>query len=122
LHVQKVPAWFWLQASQTSSLVFVGLAIFAIPLNGAYAGVFCGEGVKSGEATGKTEQEAKSAATTWWSSRAGALGAGYEVWERAKDKALTCHPGPFDTIKCTASARPCLPEGKLPDDPHRRAL
>jgi hypothetical protein len=84
--------------------------------------MFCAETVKSGEASGKTEDEAKAAATTWWSSRAGALGEGYQVWDRAKDKSLVCHPGPFGTVKCTASAKPCLPEGKLPDDPNQRQL
>ncbi|MFA5956348.1 hypothetical protein [Hyphomicrobium sp.] len=86
------------------------------------ADTFCAATVKSGIATGTTEAEAKTAATTWWSSRAGALGEGYQVWDRAKDKSLSCDPGPSGTFRCKASARPCLPDGKLPDDPQKRDL
>lgn len=79
------------------------------------AGRFCGSQVESGEASGSTEDEAKQAATVWWSSRAGALGRGYEFWENSKDKAVKCHPGPRSTFKCIAVGKPCLPDGVLPD-------
>jgi hypothetical protein len=87
-----------------------------------YAETFCGPVVKSGISSGTTEAEAKAAAMTWWSSRAGSLGEGYQVWNRAKDKSLSCHPGPFNTFKCIASAKPCLPDGILPDDPKKKEL
>ncbi|MBS0235307.1 MAG: hypothetical protein JSR99_17705 [Proteobacteria bacterium] len=102
-------------------MFFVALSITVAPSMG-YADSFCKGAVKSGVASGKTEAEAKAAATKWWSSRAGALGEGYQDWDRAKDKSLICHPGPFETFKCTASAKPCLPEGKLPDDPDKKDL
>lgn len=79
------------------------------------AGHFCGSEVKSGEASGATEDEAKKAATVWWSSRAGALGRGYEFWANSEDKAINCHPGPRNTFKCVAEGKPCLPEGVIPD-------
>jgi hypothetical protein len=105
-----------------SGVVFAA-AIFTIgTASAACAETFCTETVKSGFASGKTEAEAKAAATTWWSSRAGALGEGYQSWDRAKDKSLICHAGSPGTFKCTASARPCLPEGKLPDDPNKKSL
>ncbi len=88
----------------------------------AFAEKFCGPDTESGEASGKTEAEAKDAATAWWSSRAGSLGKGYEFWDEAKDKNVSCHPGPFGTVKCKASAKPCLREGQLPDDGHRQEL
>ncbi|MBS0252977.1 MAG: hypothetical protein JSR78_18115 [Proteobacteria bacterium] len=81
-----------------------------------YADAVCGEIIKSGVASGKTEAEAKSAATTWWSSRAGALGEGYQEWKNAKNKALACHAGPFDTFKCRASAEPCRTDDGKPAD------
>ncbi len=108
---------------KTGSALILASAFAAGVTNGARAETFCEAVVKSGWASGKTEAEAKNAATTWWSSRAGSLGAGYEVWERAKDKSLSCHTGgPSGTVKCIASAKPCLPEGKLPNDPNKRDL
>jgi len=80
----------------------------------AAEGRFCGSQVESGEASAATEDEAKKAATVWWSSRAGALGRGYEFWENSKDKAVNCHAGPRNTFKCIAIGKPCLPEGVLP--------
>jgi len=79
------------------------------------AGQFCGSQVKSGEASGATEEEAKKAATVWWSSRAGAFGEGYEFWDNSKDKVVNCHPGPRNTFKCVAEGKPCLPDGVIPD-------
>ncbi|CAA2137854.1 hypothetical protein [Hyphomicrobium sp. ghe19] len=105
------------------SCIFAVACTFAVPVTAAGSGKFCRDVVKSGEASGKTEEEAKAAATSWWSSRAGSLGKGYELWDHAKDKSLNCHPGPFGAdFKCTASAKPCLPEGLLPDNPHKLDL
>lgn len=87
------------------------------------ADTVCGETVKSGVASGTTEAEAKSAAMTWWSSRAGALGEGYQDWEHAKNKSLACHAGPFNTFKCRASAEPCRSDdGKTADSPGEKHL
>lgn len=110
--------------SMRSLIATVVLAAFAASagLTSAYAEKFCGPDMESGEATGKTEAEAKDAATAWWSSRAGSLGKGYEFWDEAKDKNVSCHPGPFGTVKCKASAKPCLREGQLPNDGHRQDL
>lgn len=90
-------------------------AVFATSAPSTAAGRFCGSQVESGEATGTTEDEAKKAATVWWSSRAGSLGRGYEFWDNSKDKAVNCHPGPRNTFKCIAVGKPCLPDGVLPD-------
>jgi hypothetical protein len=101
----------------------VGAAMLAPVLTrSAYAGKLCGATVQSGEASGKTEAEARAAATVWWSSRAGLLGKGYEAWDESKDKSVNCRRGPFGTFKCTASAKPCLREGLLPDDGHKQDL
>jgi hypothetical protein len=88
----------------------------------ATAGRFCTSQMKSGEATGMTEDEAKKAATVWWSSRAGAFGKNYEFWADAKDKTVNCHPGPHNTFKCIAAGKPCLPDGILPDNAPKRDL
>ncbi|MBS0269310.1 MAG: hypothetical protein JSS54_10045 [Proteobacteria bacterium] len=108
-------------------VAFTALAASAVSIvpgvtTSAYAEKFCGPETESGEASGKTETEAKDAAMAWWSSRAGSLGKGYEFWDEAKDKNLSCHPGPFGTIKCKASAKPCLRDGQIPNDGRRQGL
>jgi hypothetical protein len=108
--------------SADGALFAAAILIVGIPIGTTHAETFCTETVKSGVASGSTEAEAQAAATTWWSSRAGALGEGYQDWSRAKDKSLNCHSGSSGTFKCTASAKPCLPVGKLPDDPNKKAL
>jgi hypothetical protein len=45
---------------------------------GADSGRFCGDPVESGQSKGQTQEEALAAAQKWWSSRAGALGRGYQ--------------------------------------------
>lgn len=105
-----------LAVSVSAALIVPGMTNFA------HAEKFCGPDMQSGEASGKTEAEAKAAATAWWSSRAGSLGKGYEFWDAAKDQNVSCHPGPFGTVKCKASAKPCLREGQLPDDGRRQDL
>ncbi len=86
------------------------------------AGRMCGEKVVGGAASGATEDEARKAATSWWSSRAGALGPGYEDWDRAADKKIVCEASKGGSVACTASARPCLPDGVVPDDGKRLEL
>lgn len=110
-----------------ATVVLTALAVGAAAIvpgvtTSAYANKFCGPDTESGEASGKTEAEAKDAATAWWSSRAGSLGKGYEFWDEAKDKNVSCHPGPFGTVKCKASAKPCLREGQLPGDGKRQDI
>ncbi|MGE0022619.1 MAG: hypothetical protein AB7S70_03185 [Hyphomicrobium sp.] len=83
---------------------------------GAYAGKYCGDPVEGGKSTAATQEEALSAAQQWWSSRAGSLGRGYENWDNAEDQALECSQDAKAQFHCRASARPCLPEGTLPDN------
>lgn len=80
------------------------------------AGVFCGDAVESGIASGTSKAEAEAAAISWWSSRAGAIGRGYEIWANARDPQVTCKDGAGGKVTCTAKARPCLPEGQTPDN------
>ncbi|PPD00338.1 MAG: hypothetical protein CTY31_04080 [Hyphomicrobium sp.] len=77
---------------------------------------FCGDRVAGGTASGETEIKAREAATAWWSSRAGALGKGYEDWQSASEKDITCETTPDGPSKCTAFGRPCLPEGTMPEN------
>lgn len=81
----------------------------------AQAGRFCADRVEGGAATGASEAEARTAAQSWWSSRAGALGRGYEDWSAAEDKRVECQEKNGGHVRCVASARPCLPEGVLPN-------
>ena len=82
----------------------------------AEAGKYCGDAVEGGKSSGATQEEALAAAQSWWSSRAGALGRGYESWDNAESRALECSKDGQGTFHCQASARPCLPEGTLPDN------
>lgn len=80
-------------------------------------GRFCGAPVEGGVAAGATEEEATFKAQRWWSSRAGSLGRGYENWDNANDRDVTCKGGNGDgTFHCKATARPCLPPGVLPEN------
>lgn len=82
----------------------------------AWAGKFCGDPVESGLSKGATQEEALLAAQRWWSSRAGALGRGYENWNNADDQALECGKTEKGEFECKAMGRPCLPEGVLPEN------
>ncbi|MFT3731887.1 MAG: hypothetical protein QM780_10795 [Hyphomicrobium sp.] len=106
----------------SASALVIGIAILLVGAPDGHAASFCEASVKSGVASGKTEDEAKAAATAWWSSRAGSLGEGYQDWARAKDKDLNCHLATDGGFKCTASGKPCLPDGKLPPDPNKKDL
>lgn len=88
----------------------------------AQAAPICAAEMKSGEAKAKTKEDAEAAAISWWSSRAGSLGEGYQHWQQAKDKSITCRDGPAGSQKCIASAKPCLPEGVIPKDPDSKPL
>jgi hypothetical protein len=72
--------------------------------------------VESGVSSAATQEDAIIAAQEWWSSRAGALGRGYESWDNSKDRVLECSKDDSGMFRCNASARPCLPEGTLPDN------
>ena len=74
-----------------------------------------GDPVESGLSSGATQEEALTAAQQWWSSRAGALGRGYESWDNADDRAMECSKDERGTFHCRATGRPCLPEGTLPE-------
>jgi len=82
----------------------------------AEAGKYCGDLVESGRSFGATQEEALVAAQKWWSSRAGALGRGYENWNNADDQKFECSKDEKGQFHCQASARPCLPEGTLPEN------
>lgn len=101
----------------SSRLVRVGalLAIVLLPA-AAEAGKYCGDRLEGGKSYGATQEEALVAAQKWWSSRAGALGRGYENWDNADDQSLECGKDNKGQFHCRATGRPCLPEGTLPDD------
>ncbi len=81
------------------------------------AGRFCGDAIESGTSSGATQEEALTEAQQWWSSRAGALGRGYENWANADQRAMECSKDNGNgTFQCKATARPCLPEGMLPEN------
>ncbi|HEX2842542.1 hypothetical protein [Hyphomicrobium sp.] len=92
-----------------SALLTIGMSA------SAEAGRFCGDPVESGTSSGVTQEEALTAAQQWWSSRAGALGRGYESWDNADQRALECNKD-NGTFQCKATGRPCLPEGMLPEN------
>ncbi len=95
----------------------IAAALAAIILStSAEAGKYCGDPVESGRSYGATQEEALIAAQKWWSSRAGALGRGYESWENADDQSLECGEDDKGQFHCKAVGRPCLPEGTLPDN------
>ena len=81
----------------------------------ASAGKYCGDPVEGGKAAAPTQEEALTAAQKWWSSRAGALGRGYENWNNAADQSMECTQDGKGQFHCRASGRPCLPEGTLPE-------
>lgn len=92
-------------------------AIAALLIPGtASAGKYCGDPIESGRSFGATQEEALVAAQKWWSSRAGALGRGYESWDNADDQSLECGQSNKGEFHCKATGRPCLPEGTLPDN------
>jgi hypothetical protein len=104
-----IPA-LWLR-----SIAALAFCLFFGETAGA-AGVFCGDPVESGLASGATKAEAEGAAISWWSSRAGASGRGYEIWANARDPEVSCKEGGNGKFTCRARARPCLPEGQTPEN------
>lgn len=92
-----------------------GLMTLLLPA-AADAGKYCGDPLESGTSSGATQEEALVTAQKWWSSRAGALGRGYENWDNADDQVMECSKDDAGTFHCQASARPCLPEGTLPEN------
>lgn len=103
-------------ASSNGARVALGALLALAAPAAAHAGKFCGESVESGRASGATQEEAAIAAQKWWSSRAGALGSGYENWDNADKRALECLKGNDGRFVCKAIGRPCLPEGVLPEN------
>lgn len=108
------------------SVLILGMGVLqwaiAVPGGGVQAAAFCGDLVESGVASAVTEDEARKAAISWWSSRAGAMGRGYEIWENAKDRDVSCKRDANGTTSCIAAGRPCLPDGMLPADQPRMEL
>lgn len=104
--------------SQSRRFACLAAALFLGAAGNAGAeGRFCGDPVEGGVAAGTTEEEATFKAQRWWSSRAGSLGRGYENWDNANDRDVTCKGGNGDgTFHCKATARPCLPPGVLPEN------
>lgn len=91
----------------------IALALAVAPCGGAaaHSGRACGELVESGQSSGATQEEALKAAQVWWSSRAGALGPGYENWDSAGERAMECEMEGAARFKCKATGRPCRPAG-----------
>lgn len=88
----------------------------------AAAGRLCGKSLEGGIATGASQEEAQAAAISWWASRAGTLGKGYELWETAEVKTVKCEKASDGKTKCVAAGKPCLADGVIPDDKSRREL
>lgn len=86
------------------------------------AAAFCGDRLEGGVATATSEDEARKAAISWWQSRAGSLGRGYEHWETADDRDVSCRRDANGKVACVASGRPCLPDGVLPEKGPRMDL
>lgn len=118
------------KASRGAGLSNVQCAIIALAFSVAFfgaplpslAGIFCGDRVTGGAASGPNKEEASQAAVSWWSSRAGALGPGYENWDAATEKRILCTESENGKFACTASAKPCLPEGQIPETGKRLEL
>lgn len=85
-------------------------------------GIFCGDLVESGIASGDSRQKSEEAAISWWSSRAGSKGKGYQLWLHARDKKIECKDGGRGTFRCVVAARPCLPPGTTPENVPRLDL
>lgn len=80
---------------------------------------FCADPVQGGNASGASQEAAVTAAISWWSSRAGSIGRGYETWANAKDQKVDCKQATNGTFSCRASARPCLADGVVPENDPR---
>lgn len=91
-------------------------AVLTLFPEGAHAGRFCGDPLESGLASGATQEEALTKAEGWWSSRAGALGRGYESWANARDRAMECSKDIGGKFQCKVIGTPCLPRGVLPEN------
>lgn len=102
-----------------AGVFYAAATLAATPLT---AGIFCGDRISGGAATGANKEAASDAATAWWSSRAGALGRGYENWDAANEKKMSCTEGVNGNFTCTATAKPCLPDGAIPDTGKRLDL
>lgn len=89
---------------------------FIVPCGDAHAGRFCGELLEGGAVLRPTEAEARKDAENWWVSRAGSLGAGFQSWDQAQDRKITCAEKTNGSFRCIATAKPCLPDGEVPND------
>jgi len=118
---QPIPARQHLEGSSPepkNARIYV-LAVLALtvatPSVILHAATLCTSVVESGWASAPTEQEATDRAILWWSSRAGALGPGYESWDRAQRKDIRCEPVEGQSsFRCMVKAAPCLPDGQVP--------
>lgn len=106
---------FWRYA--VASWLALGLAV-----SSAAAAQFCGEKLEGGAVLRPTEAEARKDAENWWVSRAGTLGEGFQNWATAQDKDIKCSEKAGGSFRCTASARPCLPEGEVPREAPRQEM
>lgn len=82
----------------------------------AAAGQYCGERLEGGAVLRSTEEAARKDAESWWVSRAGSLGKGFQDWNTAQDRKIDCAKKVDGSVRCFASGKPCLPEGTLPSD------
>lgn len=91
-------------------------SVAAAPSLILHAATLCTSVVESGWASATTEREATDRAILWWSSRAGAIGRGYESWDRAQRKNIRCEPlTDKGSVRCKVLAAPCLPDGLIPE-------
>lgn len=94
----------------------IGLLAWLVLALPAAAGQYCGERLEGGAVMRPTEEAARKDAESWWTSRAGSLGKGFQDWAIAQDKKVECAKKADGSVRCVASAKPCLPEGTLPSD------
>ena len=94
----------------------MAVAAVALQASPGLAGQYCTERLEGGAVLRPTEAEARRDAESWWVSRAGSLGEGFQDWAQAQDKKVDCSEKTLGTYRCVASAKPCLPEGATPKD------
>lgn len=92
------------------------IASAALLTSPVMAGQYCAERLEGGAVLRPTEDVARKDAESWWVSRAGSLGKGFQDWANARDKTIECAKKADGSVRCVASAKPCLPEGTLPSD------
>jgi hypothetical protein len=68
----------------------------------------CRPAVSGSVGEAKTEQEAKRFAIASWAARASQYGVAYTSWRMANNKRLACKAGGSGSVRCQATANPCV--------------